>query len=174
LEVGCTVIASPDAVASSVSLDPDQLSSRFAAALAQGGTLGAMQDITQSERDALYAVAYGMYGQARYEQALPLFAHLVILDHMERRYLFALAATLQVLGRHDEALPHYIAAMVLGFDDPEPAMRTGECLSALEKFAEAQESFELALSLCKTPSHARVRSRCSASLLSLREKHASH
>jgi type III secretion system low calcium response chaperone LcrH/SycD len=172
--VGCTVIASPDAVASSVLQDAGQLSSQFASMLAQGGTLGAMQDITPAERDALYAVAYGMYGQARYEQALPLFAHLVILDHLERRYLLALASTLQVLGRHEEALPHYIAAMVLGFDDPEPAMRTGECLRALEKFAEAQESFELALSLCKAPSHAQVQARCSASLLSLREKYANH
>jgi type III secretion system low calcium response chaperone LcrH/SycD len=163
--VGCTVIASPDAV----SQDAGLLSSQFVSALAKGGTLGSMRDITPSECDALYAVAYGMYEQARYEQALPLFSYLVILDHLERRYLLALAATLHMLARHEDALPHYIAAMVLGVDDPEPAMRCGECLRDLRKFDEAAESFELALSLCKTPLHAQIRSRCIAQLLGLKK-----
>jgi type III secretion system low calcium response chaperone LcrH/SycD len=129
------------------------------ALLARGGTLGILQESTPAERDALYSLAHGSYTQARYGQALPLFAHLVMLDHHERRYLFGLAATLQMMGRHAEALPHYIAATVLGLHDPEPPMRCGECLQAMGRVAEAKESFELALSLCVRPAHGHLRAR---------------
>lgn len=159
------MIALTDAAASPAS---EALSTGLAALLAKGGTLGILQDSTPAERDALYTLAHGRYAQARYDQALPLFAHLVMLDHLEHRYLFGLGATLQMMGRHTEALPHYVAATVLVLDDPEPAMRCGECLQAMHRIDEAIESFELALLLCVRPAHAHLRARCLLTLQALK------
>ena len=124
-------------------------SEAFIQLLKSGGTLGdAYWRTTTDEREALYQMAYGLYEQGRYSDALKLFSSLVMQDHHEPRYLFALGSTCQVLGRHTDALQHYMAAAVENADDPLPIFHAAECLIAMHHFSEAIDSLVLVIELC--------------------------
>lgn len=113
--------------------------------MAHGQTLGPMMGVSVPAQEALYALAYTAYTQARYAEAMQAFSFLMTADHFDRRYFSGYAACLRAQKRHGEALKHYGVASMLDLTDPEPVMRMAECHLALGERVQARTALDYAL-----------------------------
>lgn len=105
--------------------------------LGKGRTLGPLLGNSRESQEALYTVAYRLYGQGKYESAERLFAFLLLNNHLDRRHYLGYAACAQMQRQHERALRYYSMAHVLDKTDPRPLMHMGECLIASGEFAKA-------------------------------------
>ena len=110
--------------------------------LQNGVTLKDLHGYTEQEMDAVYALAYNKYNQAKYEEAMHLFGFLLMHDQLERKYYKAFGSCLQMLKKYPEAIRNYSMASVFDVNDPEPTFHTAECLVALGMVEEACEAPE--------------------------------
>ncbi|WP_066639746.1 SycD/LcrH family type III secretion system chaperone [Bordetella sp. H567] len=136
--------------------------------LRDGAPLGDSLRIPAQDRKVLYAVAYKLYAEARYDLAQHLFAQLVMYDHHQVRYMKGLAAATQMLGDHEEAMRMYSVAALMDASDPAVVMHAGDCFRAMGKHARAVESFDLARAMCSKAEHEPVKRRCNQLLAELR------
>lgn len=111
---------------------------RFHDYVMAGHTLGPLLGSSVESQEALYRLAYRLYGQAKYEDAQRLFAILLMHNHLDRRYYLAYGACAQMLRRHPDALRYYSVAAQLDLTDPQPAIHMAECLLALGRRSEAR------------------------------------
>lgn len=131
--------------------------------LADGGTLGGLFELSADELDAVYAFGLGYYGQARYRDALKVFARLVALRHGEPRYLNALAATHQMLGRHERAVHYWGVSQLLDPSDPLPTFHTAQSLLALGLVDDALDALDITLQQCRRdPGHQALQARAAS------------
>lgn len=112
------------------------------AVLADGG-LGRLAGCSDQDCESLYAMGYSLYSQARYADAMRIFALLVMLRSLEHRFICALASCLQMMGRHADAINHYATALTVDAEDPAPLLHTSECLVALGHLAHARECLDV-------------------------------
>lgn len=117
--------------------------------LADGGTLGTLMGLAADELEALYAMGLGYYQQARYAEAMKVFARLVAFSHAEPRYLNALAAAQQMLGRHEQAIHYWGVSQLLDSSDPVPTFHTAESLLALGHVDDALDALDLVQRQCR-------------------------
>ncbi|CAM3876219.1 SycD/LcrH family type III secretion system chaperone [Bordetella bronchialis] len=136
--------------------------------LESGRPLGDALGIAGDDRTALYAVAYELYANKRYDMAQHLFAQLVLYDHQDPRYMKGLAAATQMLGDHEQAVRMYTVAALMDIGDPAVVMHAGDCFRQMGRRAKAIESFDLARAMCSRPEHQEVKRRCEAVLAELR------
>lgn len=156
-----------------------EITSEEAAALAEnifglwtaGGTMAQAMGLTDRECEAMYAMGHGFYAQGRYQDAFKIFAQLVAYNHLESRYQMGLASAMQATKRYEEALQQYMIVTVMRLDDPIPVYHCAECLLALGRPNEADESLSLVVgTLCKPGEHDALRSRAQELLKALRQK----
>lgn len=107
-----------------------------------GHTLGPLLGSSVESQEALYALGYRLYGQAKYQEAQRLFAILLMHNHLDRRYYLAYGASAQMLKRHADALRYYSVAAQLDLTDPQPAIHMAECLLALGKRGDARKCLD--------------------------------
>jgi type III secretion system low calcium response chaperone LcrH/SycD len=129
--------------------DPARAIELLVPAILEGATWGALIDVPQERLEAVYALAYGLYEQGRYDEALQGFNFLVMHNHYECRYLIGYAACQQLLKRPVEALKYYGIASMLDLTDPVPVFHAAQCRLALQQTAEAVEALEFALVLAQ-------------------------
>lgn len=110
--------------------------------LDDGGTLAQVYGLQDQELEAVYALGFNFYNQARWLDALKVFSFLVAHNHFERRYQVARAACLQMLKQYDEALKAYVIAHVMDITDPLVALHIAECLIAQGKREDALTALE--------------------------------
>lgn len=140
----------------------------------RGGTLGGLAGLEPQELEALYAYGLGYYQQARYADALKVFARLVALRHGEPRYLNALAASHQMLGQHAQAVHFYGLSQLLDKKDPTPTFHTATSLLALGLVEEAIDALDLVVRQCEGHDDRRaLGTRARAQLELVRERVAS-
>jgi type III secretion system low calcium response chaperone LcrH/SycD len=113
--------------------------------LLSGNTLNAALGQSAESEEALYGVGYTFYNQAKYKEAMRIFAYLLTTNHLDRRYYQGFAACLQMQRRHADALKYFGIASMLDLTDPEPVMHSAECYLALGDRAQARLSLEYAL-----------------------------
>lgn len=92
--------------------------------------LDAVIDLSDQERDRLYARSYALYGQARYREALKGFWTLLRCNFAEAKYHKASAACFQMLGRYEQASLSYGAAYLLNCDDLGLLFHLAQCFIA--------------------------------------------
>jgi type III secretion system low calcium response chaperone LcrH/SycD len=114
--------------------------------LMSGRTLGEAMGCSLQSQETLYHVAYTFYNQAKYPEAMRVFAYLLAANHLDRRFFKGFAACLHMQRRHEEALKYYGAASMLDLTDPEPAMHSAECHLALGGIEQARASLDYAMS----------------------------
>lgn len=110
--------------------------------------LGEVRDViglTPAETEALYTQAYDYFQDEQYEKALPAFAKLTQLSHLEQRFHFGYAATLQCMGLYNEAIRAYMTASILDLADAEPTLGIGYCLMQLKHYSEAKDMLTLVI-----------------------------
>ncbi|MGI4982188.1 MAG: SycD/LcrH family type III secretion system chaperone [Janthinobacterium lividum] len=138
--------------------------------LAGGGTVGALLGYPPEQLEAAYGYARALYEEARYEDALSLFAFLSFNDHLAPRYHWGLGACAQMLGRHEEAMQAYGMLVAMDMSDPAPIYRIAECLLALGRRDEARETLDVVVALADedTAEHRALRRRAQAMLTLLK------
>ncbi|WP_048439656.1 hypothetical protein [Caenimonas sp. SL110] len=122
-------------------IEPEEL----LAYLISGQTLEALVGDKLPSPRALYAAAYDLYNEGKFEEALPIFLHLIIVNHVDKRYYDGAGSCLQKLGRFKDALTYHGVSTLLDLTDPLPAMRSAECNLALGNRELARENLEHAI-----------------------------
>lgn len=110
-----------------------------------GKPLALRMGVSVQAQELLYAAAHRSYGLGQHAQAAQLFAYLMLVDHMDRRYFSGHAACLRAQKKYAEALQSYSVASMLDMTDPQPPMRMAECHMALGDRAKAREALDYAL-----------------------------
>lgn len=151
----------------------DVLIADIAEAFANGYTLGDLFNYNDRDYEAIYALGYGLYSQARYLDALKAFALLTMNKPLERRFVNAHASCLQMLNRHEDAIAFYSMASICDITDPRPTYHTAECLIALGRIEEAGDALRIVTEQCKTAGLDALKTRAEALLELLKTPHSS-
>ena len=107
--------------------------------------------------EPMYSVAHHLYGQARHDDALRMFAILVTLDPYDPRFQKGMGACKQMQQQPNDAMRHYALATLLDMTDPQPLLHWAECLLSLGKRDEALEKLGFALGHVEAfPRHAHL------------------
>lgn len=123
--------------------------------LMSGQTMEGAVGRSVKSQEAAYHLAYTFYTQAKYAEAMRIFAFLLTSNHADRRFHNGFAACLQMQGRHQDAMKYYGIASMLDLTDPEPPLHTAECHLALGNRAEARQSLDYALTQARAHAHHR-------------------
>jgi type III secretion system low calcium response chaperone LcrH/SycD len=141
------------------SSDTSTLDIPQAAALLQhmmsGQTLAPTVGHTPDTLEALYSLAYNLYSQAKYEEAMGIFSFLLTANHFDRRFFSGFAACLHMQRRYQDALKYYGIASTLDLTDPEPVMQSAQCYLALGNRAMARMSIDYGLIQARAHAHHR-------------------
>lgn len=140
------------------------ITERIAAHFREGGTLGDLAGITDEQFEALYAMAYRLYGSDQFEDAAKLFAYLGMNDPYDRRYTLGLGASQQMLKKWDEAIAAYTLCIALDVEDPVPAFHMAECVAGKGDLADAQTLMAEVVQRCKEPEHQALKHKADAML----------
>jgi type III secretion system low calcium response chaperone LcrH/SycD len=140
----------------------EHLPEQVAELLANGATLGWIQNYDETDYEALYALGHNLYAQARYQDAVRIFGFLVLQNHLEPRYMNAYASSLQMVGNYLEAIKSYSITSLMDMEDPLPTFHTAECMLALDMVTEAREALGFVISQCKAPQYAELKARALA------------
>lgn len=128
-----------------------------------GVTLAQACGISGEELEAAYAMAYGLYGQGCWDDALQLFDFLCQHSHLERRFHVGRGSCLHMLRQYERALVAYGVAHVMDVEEPSVALRTAECLIALGRHSDALTALEtVELLVTGKPEHAALQQRAQA------------
>jgi type III secretion system low calcium response chaperone LcrH/SycD len=113
--------------------------------LSAGNTLAESMGQSVESLEALYAIGFTWYNQAKYDEAKRVFAHLMTANHVDRRFSNGFAACLHMQRDHAEAIRFYTIASILDLTDPEPPMHIAECHLALGDRTQARNSINYGL-----------------------------
>lgn len=155
---------------SDASTRADQIEDKLIELMSSGVSLGEVFDYSPEECDAVYALGYNLYNQARYLDATKAFSFLVMHNQFERRYYNALASSLQMQQQYRDAIQFYSMASIMDLSDPMPTFRTAECMLPLGLYAEAEQALKLVIEQSQQPEHVELLERATT-LLSLINKH---
>ncbi len=99
------------------------------------------------EVEVVYAEAYRLFNEQRYQDALPLALHLSVNRPLDQRFMFMTGMILQLLG--DPLLAATFFATLLSIDTSfvPAAFRLAECYVALGQHKDAREMFEVAIDM---------------------------
>ncbi len=99
------------------------------------------------EVERVYAEAYQLYEDQRYDEALPLALHLAVNRPLDQRFMFMAGMILQLLG--DPLLGAVFFATLLSLDASfvPAAFRLAECYAAVGQMKESRDIFEVAIDI---------------------------
>ena len=123
--------------------EPEAFAAQVMELFGNGGTLKDVGGYTEREFEALYAMGYNLYNQAKYGDALLVFGFLLMHDQFGRKYYKAMGSCQQMLKRYEDAIRNYSMASLLDLQDPEPTFHTAECMVALGMVQEAREALDM-------------------------------
>lgn len=113
------------------------------------------QKLSSEATDSLYAIAYELYRNGKYDAARHFFHYLALKDPMDRRCLIALAACHQMLKEYKLAIEYYSIAAIQKPEDPYAHWYAAECFHSLGVVKEAFEALESARIVAeKSPEYA--------------------
>lgn len=105
----------------------------------------AFPPFTPESLAALYAMAYRLYKNGKYEDALAFFRFLTLSDSFERKYWMGLGACNQMLKNYEKALECYSAAAIQDSSDPYVHWHAADCFFHSGNLPKAREALESAL-----------------------------
>lgn len=85
--------------------------------------MGFGQDIL----DFAYQHGYKLFEGGKYEEALPIFLWLRMLEPLTYRYVFSVAACYHYLKDYDSAFGQYLMASMIDPENPEPDFYASDC-----------------------------------------------
>lgn len=154
----------------SAELPPEQeaLAEQLLDLVGQGGTVGDLYNLTDTDKEVLYSVAHNFYKNGKYDKALPLFQFLSLIDHVNKKWWMGYGAAAQMSKDYTKAINAYAMATVLDIDDPRPQLQAAYCLLMEKKRDEARMALEGAiLAAGSNPAYQHVRTQAEALLSTL-------
>ena len=115
----------------------------------EGVSLGTIKGFTVDEIEAAYHMAYGLYQQRRFSEAVKLFQYFAIHEHTDRRFWMGWAACLQKLKKYEPAIKAYSVATMLDVGQPDGPFHAAECYIAMKDWDNAKQSLETVLTIAK-------------------------
>ena len=112
--------------------------------IADGGTLKDVRGLSDKDIEAIYAVGFNFYNQAKYDQAEPMFQFACMYAHDQARYWMALGNCRQMVKNYQGAIDAYGFAYIQDITNPWSAIQAAICYLALQNKEFAAQSLELA------------------------------
>jgi type III secretion system low calcium response chaperone LcrH/SycD len=112
--------------------------------LGSGGSLKDMRGLKSTDIEAVYSIGFGLYNQAKYEQAEPMFQFACLYSHLEPRYWMALGNCRQMGKKYQPAIDAFGFSYMLDPVTPWPAIQTALCYLGMGNKELASESLTLA------------------------------
>lgn len=125
-----------------LSQEQQDLAGQMTGLLSSGGTLDQVYDLSDQDKEVIYAIAHNYYTSGKYEKAIPLFQFLSLVDHVTKKWWMGLGAATQMAGEFDKAVNAYGMATLLDVDDPQPQLQAAYCLLMMKKNDEARSALE--------------------------------
>ena len=119
----------------------------FRPLLTKGIPLYLSRGVSEQDLDALYLMAYNLYSDKKYQEALQIFEAIAFYNHFDKRGWIGSAACCQMLRRYKDAILCYSCASLIEGQDPLPLSHAVECYIALKRYAEARSAIESVLLL---------------------------
>lgn len=154
-----------------VNPDPGEMEERaagIARRVAEGVTT-LQEELGLDERalEAVYALAFNLYEQGKYEDARKIFGFLLILNPLVHKYWFGLASVCRMAGDRERAAAGYFLSTMTDAGRPEPYLYLAECLAALGDREGAAETLKKAVAAAETAGSARIGRRAAIMLEAL-------
>ena len=105
---------------------------------------GALPQLSPDSLSALYAMAYELYRNGKYEDGKCFFRFLTLVDSFERKYWMGLGACYQMLKAYPEAIECYSAAAIQEPMDPYVHLHAADCYFHMNNLDKAKEALESA------------------------------
>ena len=102
---------------------------------------------SDEEAEGVYAEAYRLYSEERYQEALPLALHLSVNRPLDQRFMFMTGMTLQLLGDPLLGASFFATLLTLDPNFMPAAFRLAECYAMIGQQKEAREIFEVAIDM---------------------------
>ena len=99
------------------------------------------------EVEVVYAEAYRLFEEQRYQEVLPLALHLSVNRPLDQRFMFMTGMVLQSLGDPLLAASFYGTLLTLDPNFVPAAYRMAECYVTLGEHKNAREIFEIAIDM---------------------------
>lgn len=99
------------------------------------------------EVESVYAQAHRLFGEQRYQEALPLALQLSVNRPLDQRFMFMTGLILQLLGDPLLAATFYATLLSLDPNFVPAAFRIAECYAALGEHQDARDIFEMAIDM---------------------------
>ena len=115
----------------------------------EGASLGSIKGFSVDEIEAAYHMAYGLYQQRRYDEALKLFQYFSVYEHTDRRFWMGWAACLQKLKKYDLAVKAYAVATMIDVGQPDAPFYAAECYIAMQDWDKAKQSLDTVLTIAE-------------------------
>lgn len=130
-------------------IDPNLVSSeQLETFIGKGGVMHELIDLSHTQLDSLYSVAFNLYQTNRHQDAEKVFRMLVFCDHLNVKYQLGLGACRQAMGEYQLAAETYSMATLIDAFDPKLAFHSGECHLALGDLARAEAGFSGTILRC--------------------------
>ncbi len=119
------------------------------AAVASGEmTLQQATGLTDAQLEAMYSVAYNLFVNEKYQDALDSFALLQTIAPMNYIINFGLAASVQMVEKYIEAILLFTFTSSLEPENPAPMLHLAECYMAIADKDAAIYSLKTAVERC--------------------------
>ncbi|WP_290922162.1 SycD/LcrH family type III secretion system chaperone [Halodesulfovibrio sp.] len=105
--------------------------------------------ITEQEMEAMYAVAYNLFQNKKYDDAIKSFSLLAMFNPMEYKYIFGIGSCFHMKGEYAVASMYYVMASALDEEQAAPFLHTAECMLAIKDEEGARDSLNIAISKAK-------------------------
>ncbi|OED40826.1 hypothetical protein ACH42_15775 [Endozoicomonas sp. (ex Bugula neritina AB1)] len=128
---------------------PPSPTNLWLAYLAKGGSMKELRGIDQAQLDVMYAIAYGRYNSALYNDSLLIFKHLCLLDHINAKYFLGLGVTQVALHQYAQAAATLNHAEKLNNKDPRASLAMAGCFVEMRKLPLAKQALKTAIKRAK-------------------------
>jgi len=108
------------------------------------------ETLSKDSLAALYAGAYQLYRNGKYQEAVHMFRFLTMREPMTKKNWMGLGASYQMMNEHDRAIQSYACATKLDETDPKPHMHAAECFFSKKEGRLAEDALLHAERLAKS------------------------
>jgi type III secretion system low calcium response chaperone LcrH/SycD len=110
----------------------------------QEGPIEPLPHMTPERTKEVYYIAYRLYRDQRYEEAVYFFRLLTVANPFDTRYWKGLGACLQMQKQYEEAINCYICTQLLKSNEPDPYVyvHAADCYFALGRKEEGLQALK--------------------------------
>ena len=106
-----------------------------------GATIQDAVGVSDGVMEQMYASAFGLYQNNKYEKAEKIFRLLCYYNHFEKKYFKGLGGALQMQKKYTDAIGAYSFAIIIDSEDAEAPLHAAHCHLALGNHVKARSGF---------------------------------